>query len=334
MPVRRFRHGQRSDRVNDRMHGRSSVLMIAFAALATCTATPPQASTPARSAPVLTERTVITPAPARSTTAPLESMRPDFWFSTPAIQGGLVTARAPSGARAVLFNGVELPLTAEGFFLIGFDRDAENSASLVALFSDGQRKEHYLPVAPGNWKIEHVAANPTGGAKTTEEFQARRGPELARINAARATRVASDGWRQNFIRPVAGRISGLFGAQRIYNGTPGSYHSGMDIAAPNGTPFVAPADGVVTLAAAEDVFTLEGHLLMIDHGMGLNSAFLHCSELLVREGDVVKQGQVIGKVGATGRASGPHLHWGVKWNSARIDPRLVISAVSPSGNGP
>lgn len=326
MPVRKSRRGRRSEKGKDPVRGRGSVLMIAFAALATCTATPPQASTPARGTPVPAERPVPAPAPVRSASVPADSVRPDFWFSAPAVQGGLVTARAPGGTRAVLFNGTELPLTPDGFFLIGFDRDAENSASLVALFSDGQRKDHYLAVAPGNWKIEHVAANLTGGAKTTEEFQARRGPELARINAARAIRVVSDGWRQNFIRPVAGRISGLFGAQRIYNGTPGSYHSGMDIAAAAGTPFVAPADGVVTLAAAEDVFTLEGHLLMIDHGMGLNSAFLHCSALLVREGDVVKQGQIIGTVGATGRASGPHLHWGMKWNSARIDPRRVIPA--------
>jgi murein DD-endopeptidase MepM/ murein hydrolase activator NlpD len=97
----------------------------------------------------------------------------------------------------------------------------------------------------------------------------------------------------------------------------------MDIAAAQGQDFVAPADGVVTLAA-NDAFTLEGHLLMIDHGMGLNSAFLHASELLVKEGDLVRQGQVIGRVGATGRASGPHLHWGMKWNSARIDPKLLL----------
>ncbi|WP_373474668.1 M23 family metallopeptidase [Sphingorhabdus sp.] len=299
------------------MKGRSSIVLLMFAALATCTATPPQAAIPERIKPV---ETMTTAAPA-----PAERIRADFWFSGSALQGGLIIGQAPSGTRMALLNGTEIPLTAEGFFLIGFDRDAENSFSLVALFSDGTRKDHYLPVAPGNWKIEHVAANPTGGAKTTEEFQARRGAELARINGARAIRSTSDGWRQNFIRPVVGRISGLFGAQRIYNGTPGSYHSGMDIAAPAGTPFIAPADGIVTLAAA-DAFTLEGHLLMIDHGMGLNSAFLHCSELLVKEGDVVKQGQIIGKVGSTGRASGPHLHWGMKWNSARIDPKLLIFA--------
>lgn len=255
----------------------------------------------------------------------------DFWFSGTAVQGGLLTGQAPRGARSVLLNGIELPLTSDGFFLMGFDRDAENSASLVALYSDGRRTERYLPVAPGNWRIENVKANPTGGAATSAEFQARRGPELARINAARAKHSSSNGWRQEFIRPVAGRISGLFGAQRIYNGTPGSYHSGMDIAATTGTVYVAPADGVVTLAAA-DAFTLEGHLLMIDHGMGLNSAFLHSSQLLVKEGDIVRQGQPIGKVGATGRASGPHLHWGMKWNNARVDPKLLIPASLPASS--
>lgn len=265
---------------------------------------------------------VVTPPPQ----TPIEPRRTTFWLASDPVQGGLVTGRAPSDAQTVTLNGGNISLSPEGFFLIGFDRDAENSASLVATLANGQRVERYLPVHPGNWRIENVNANPTGGAGTTAEFQARRGPELARINAARAIRSESQGWRQQFVKPVAGRISGLFGAQRIYNGSPGSYHSGMDIAASSGTEFVAPADGVVTLAAADE-FTLEGHLLMLDHGMGLNSAFLHCSELLVREGDVVKQGQVIGRVGMTGRASGPHLHWGMKWNSARIDPKLLIPAI-------
>ena len=299
------------------VRGRSSLLLLVVAAIASCTATPPVVIATAE--PVAVPNL---PRPPVQEAAP--DMRPaEFWFSGTAVQGGLIKGQPPRGARSVLLNGTELPLTPDGFFLMGFDRDAENSASLVALFSDGRRTERYLPVTPGDWRIEQVRANPTGGAATSAEFQARRGPELARINAARAFRNSSNGWRQDFIRPVAGRTSGLFGAQRIYNGTPGSYHSGMDIAAANGTPFVAPADGVVTLAAADE-FTLEGHLLMIDHGMGLNSAFLHCSELLVREGDIVRQGQLIGRVGATGRASGPHLHWGMKWNAARVDPKLLI----------
>ena len=247
----------------------------------------------------------------------------DLWMSGTAVQGGLVTARAPQGPRTVLLNDEELALGSDGMFLMGFDRDADMQARVVFVLDNGRKIERYFAVAPGNWRIEKVSANITGGAKTSAEFQARRSAELARINAARAIRTDTNGWRQQFIRPVTGRISGLFGAQRIYNGTPSSYHSGMDIAASNGTPFVAPADGVVILSAA-DAFTLEGHLLMIDHGMGLNSAFLHSSKLFVKEGDVVKQGQAIGEVGATGRASGPHLHWGLKWNNARVDPKLLI----------
>lgn len=250
----------------------------------------------------------------------------EFWISGAAVQGGLVIGRAPKGAGSVFLDDVALELSPDSFFLIGFDRDAPMQARLVAMLADGSKMERNITVALGNWRIENVAANITGGAKSSAEFQARRSAELAQITAARAVRSDSEGWRQSFIRPVSGRISGLFGAQRIYNGTPGSYHNGMDIAAARGQDFVAPADGVVTLAA-NDAFTLEGHLLMIDHGMGLNSAFLHASELLVKKGDVVRQGQVIGRVGATGRASGPHLHWGMKWNAARIDPKLLL----PSG---
>jgi murein DD-endopeptidase MepM/ murein hydrolase activator NlpD len=250
----------------------------------------------------------------------------EFWISGAAVQGGLVIGRAPKGAGSVFLDDVALELSPDGFFLIGFDRDAPMQARLAAMLADGSKMERNITVALGNWRIENVAANITGGAKSSAEFQARRSAELAQITAARAVRSDSEGWRQSFIRPVSGRISGLFGAQRIYNGTPGSYHNGMDIAAARGQDFVAPADGVVTLAA-NDAFTLEGHLLMIDHGMGLNSAFLHASELLVKKGDIVRQGQVIGRVGATGRASGPHLHWGMKWNAARIDPKLLL----PSG---
>lgn len=247
----------------------------------------------------------------------------EFWISGAAVQGGLVIGRAPKETRSLFFNDATLELSPDGFFLIGFDRDAALQARLVAVLADGSKIERNIAVAPGNWRIENVAANIRGGAKSSAEFQARRSAELAQIAAARAVRSDSAGWRQTFIRPVSGRISGLFGAQRIYNGTPGNYHNGMDIAAPQGQDFVAPADGVVTLAA-NDAFTLEGYLLMIDHGMGLNSAFLHASELLVKAGDHVRQGQVIGRVGATGRATGPHLHWGMKWNSARIDPKLLL----------
>ncbi len=148
----------------------------------------------------------------------------------------------------------------------------------------------------------------------------------AQIAAARAQVTDAQGWRQSFRWPATGRISGLFGAQRIYRGEPGAYHSGTDIARPTGTPVAAPADGVVILAA-DKPFTLEGNLLMIDHGNGLNSAFLHLSRIDVKVGDHVRQGQILGAIGATGRATGPHLHWSLRWCDARLDPMLVAGAM-------
>ena len=147
-----------------------------------------------------------------------------------------------------------------------------------------------------------------------------RKPELDAIWDARLKDTGSTGWTQDFIWPVTGRISGRFGSQRVYRGEPGSYHSGIDIAPGNGVPYVAPADGVVVLAV--EGYSLEGNLLIIDHGQGLNSAFLHSSRLYVKEGDRVRQGQHIGDVGSSGRATGPHLHWSLKWRNARLDPLL------------
>lgn len=270
---------------------------------------------------------VSAPPPARppappAAPAPQTPARPDFVLEGAARQGGVIYGYAPSFARAVILDGAPVAVAADGRFLIAFDRDAAPSASLVAELADGTRLSQTLTIAPGNWRIEQVNASPTANIPSAE-FQARRPAELARIAAARALGPQSDGWRQAFLWPAQGRISGIFGSQRVYRGTPGAYHSGVDVAASTGTPFVAPADGVVVLAATDTPFTLEGHLLIVDHGMGLSSAFLHCSSLAVKEGDVVRQGQVLGSTGATGRTSGPHLHWGMKWHDSRIDPALL-----------
>lgn len=241
-----------------------------------------------------------------------------------ATQGSLLHGRIVPATAQLTLDGAPVAVAPDGAFIIGFDRDAPAQAHLALTLADGSRIDRVVAVAPGGWRIEQVDASLTGGAATTAEFQARRARELEQIAAARATPVVSDGWRQAFIWPVHARLSGQFGAQRIYRGTPASFHTGTDLAAALGTVFVAPADGVVTLAA-DAPFTLEGNLLIIDHGMGLTSAFLHCSRLDVHVGDVVRQGQPLGLTGATGRASGPHLHWGMKWNAARIDAARVVA---------
>ncbi|WP_230771354.1 M23 family metallopeptidase [Sphingomonas sp. Leaf4] len=236
-------------------------------------------------------------------------------------QGAVLTGRAPAGTTALTLDGTPVRLAPDRAFVIAFDRDAGPAATLIATLADGRRITRTLAIAPRTWRIERLPTLPRV-SQPSAEFQRRRAPELAQIAAARTRASDSGGWRQRFVWPATGRISGLFGSQRIYAGEPGAYHSGVDVARPTGTPIVAPADGVVILAAPAP-FTLEGNLLMIDHGMGLNSAFLHLSRIDVKPGDRVRQGQPIGAIGATGRATGPHLHWGMKWNDARIDPLLL-----------
>ncbi|MFC0589873.1 M23 family metallopeptidase [Novosphingobium aquiterrae] len=253
---------------------------------------------------------------------------PDFALSGELTQGGWARGVAPRGTVGLTLNGKPVGVANDGGFLIAFDRDAGGAAQLAARFADGRSAARALTIAPRAWKLEYIPIGPRPGAPPSAAFAIRRSAELAQINAARAVDHDSAGWRQRFIWPVYGRISGRFGSQRIYNGTPGSYHSGMDIATgASGTPFVAPADGVVILAA-DSPFTLEGRLLMIDHGMGLNSAFLHCSSLAVKVGDVVRQGQYLGKIGMTGRATGPHLHWSIKWRDSRLDPLLFTGPMA------
>nr|WP_240504397.1 M23 family metallopeptidase [Tsuneonella mangrovi] len=264
------------------------------------------------------ESNASTPADANSARAEV------FRFQGNVEQGGWIRGLAPAGAVSATFDGKPLKLDSQGRFFAGFDRNAGTSATLTATLADGQTVSDSLAVKPREWQIERVNV-PMHKGEPSAAFMAIRLPELAQIKAARAEEHASDGWEQHFIWPVKGRISGRFGSQRIYQGVPGSYHTGLDIATgESGTPFVAPADGVVVLAAEDEPFSLEGHLLMIDHGHGLNSAFLHASKLVVKVGDHVKQGQLLGYIGMTGRATGPHLHWSIKWRDARLDPLLFL----------
>ena len=245
----------------------------------------------------------------------------------PTIQGGLILGRAPRTTTSLTLDGEAVPIDPAGRFLIAFDRDAKPTARLVATLADGRRVERVLTIAPRAWNISRLTTLPKYPVPEAE-FERVRPAELAQINAARAIVTDAAGWGRGFSWPAVGRISTLFGSQRIYaNGEAGSYHSGIDIALPQGTPVYAPADGVV-IFAADHPFTLEGNLLMIDHGMGLNSAFLHLSRIDVHIGEHIQRGEMIGAVGMTGRATGPHLHWSLRWRDRRIDPLLVAGPMS------
>lgn len=272
---------------------------------------------------------ILLPAVLGITIAAAPPLSDDLRLTGTMTQGGVVAGTAPADIVSLRLGAEVVPVDADGRFLIAFDRDAASTARLTAQFADGRTVEKSLTIASRPWRIERINA-PMRPTKSTEAFLALRRPELAQIAAARRLNTDAKGWRQRFIWPAMGRISGLFGSQRVYQGQPGAYHGGVDVAGATGTPVVAPADGVVILAAVAKPFTLEGHLLMIDHGHGLNSAFLHLSRIDVKPGDTVTQGQRIGAIGATGRATGPHLHWGMKWNDARIDP-LLVAGPMPQG---
>lgn len=247
-------------------------------------------------------------------------------------QGGMVIGTVPAGTTAITLDGAPVPIAPDGRFLIAFGRDHGPDATLVATRADAPPVTDRLSIAPGIYRIEALPIPKY--RQPPAAFMKIRSGELDQIHHARdvALTVQSDGWEGRFIWPAHGRVSGAFGAQRVYNGEKGSYHSGEDIAVPTGTPVRAPADGVVLLAASGTPFTLEGHLLMIGHGMGLDSALLHLSHIDVKVGDVVKQGQVVGESGMTGRATGPHLHWALTWRGERIDPKLVAGPMDGGEN--
>lgn len=258
-----------------------------------------------------------------------------FALSGPAQQGALLSGTAPAGTALLLLDGKPVRFAPDGRFIIGFGRDAAPSAMLEARLQDGRLLRLPISVAPRHWDISSL---PTlyQGTTPSPAYEKIRAAERAQIDAAKAVNADSNGWRQQFQWPAIGRISTLFGSQRIYaQGVAGAPHGGLDIARAVGGPVLdgtvarAPADGVIVLAA-DHPFSLEGNLVMIDHGFGLISALMHLQRIDVKVGEHVSRGQPIGLIGRTGRATGPHLHWGMTWNDVRIDPILLVGPMPTS----
>lgn len=243
-------------------------------------------------------------------------------------QGSLVVGRAEPGAKVAL-DGEALPVSPDGVFAIGFDRDHGRSAKLVVTLPDGKVETKVLAVAPRAWQIQRIEKIAPALVTPPPEAMARIKREVAMKAAARPTDTPREWFAGRFIWPARGVISGVFGSQRFYNGTPKNPHYGVDVAAPTGTPIVAPADGIVRLAEPDMYF--EGGLVFLDHGQGVISIMMHMSRIDVKAGQHVHQGDPIGAVGQTGRATGPHLHWAMVWRAAHIDPSLLVPGVSTAG---
>jgi len=246
-------------------------------------------------------------------------------------QGAIVVGKTSPEAHVTL-DGSKIMVSSRGYFAIAFDRDHGPDATLVVTLPDGRSETEHLTVARRHWQVQSI----TGVAP---KYVTPPPQDLIRIKRERELKASSrpcdtqDDWfAGKFIWPASGPISGIFGSQRIFNGEPRNPHFGVDIAAPEGAPIVAPADGIIRLAEADMFY--EGGLVFIDHGQGVFSQMLHMSKIYVKTGQHVRQGDLIGRVGKKGRATGPHLHWGMLLCGTRVDASLMIPGVGPEGAQP
>ena len=239
-------------------------------------------------------------------------------------QGGLLVGQVLEG-QTVSYKGKALKLTTNNQFLLGLGRNAPAITTVTLNSQDKEPETISLKIAARQYniqKIEGVSAKTvTPPAADLQRIR----QDASMVREARKLVSNKQDFLKGFIRPANGPITGVYGSQRFYNGVPKSPHYGIDYAAPTGTPVIAPADGVVTFAH-NDLF-YSGGTLIIDHGHGLSSTFLHLSEILVKPNQQVTLGMEIAKIGATGRATGPHLDWRMNWLDQRIDPDLVLKVL-------
>ena len=237
------------------------------------------------------------------------------------VQGGLVFGQTDPGAKVQL-DRKDIRVAPSGEFVIGFSRDGKDPHELTATGRDSSKESRSLAVTERTFDIQRIDGLPQRQVTPNAEDLTRIRAEAAEMKAARAQLGADALFRSGFDWPAEGPISGVYGSQRILNGEPRAPHYGLDIAGPTGTPVRAAADGTVLFAHPGMYFN--GRTLVIDHGLGLQSIYLHLSEISVQPGKRVHKGDVVGKIGATGRVTGAHLHWALQWNDVYVDPLLVV----------
>jgi len=240
-------------------------------------------------------------------------------------QGELILIKDANGKKIVISDNLK-------------DREynVENGVSLIALHRDTPKEIvlrsypyteaatfYDLQIKPAKWDIQRVNGVAQHKVTPNQTHQKEINRELADVNKALATYSEHNFWNEGFIEPVKGRISGYFGNQRVFNGVPKSPHSGTDIAAPEGTAVKASGSGKVVLSGKDYFYT--GNMVIIDHGAGLQTIYAHLQKATVKKGDTVKQGDTIGYVGKTGRATGAHLHWGASLNGVRFRPHSLLN---------
>jgi murein DD-endopeptidase MepM/ murein hydrolase activator NlpD len=230
-------------------------------------------------------------------------------------QGSLALGQAPAGSSAAL-DGRPLDVTADGRFVFGFAYDQTKAALVTVRYPDGGGDSRSFTPAKRQFEIQRINGLPQNTVTPPKEVEARIAKEAENIYLARLGNNDGSDFLSGFDWPAPGIESGVFGSQRIDNGVPMSPHFGVDMAAPIGTPIHAPASGVVAIS---DDYYLDGGFTLINHGQGVSTCYLHQSRRLVKPGDAITRGQLIGHIGDTGRATGPHLHWEMSWFEVKLD---------------
>ena len=249
-----------------------------------------------------------------------------FELQGTAIQGGLMFGRAAPGSEVAL-DGTPIQVSRDGHFVLGFGRDETGTRMLQVREPGDEGQAVALTIESRAYDIERIDGLPPRTVTPDPEEAERIREEAQMVANARQRRSDRADYANGFEWPAQGRISGVYGSQRVLNGEPRRPHFGVDVAAPAGTPVYAPAAGVITLTHPDMYYS--GGTIILDHGLGLSSTFLHLSEVLVEAGTTVRQGDLIARIGATGRASGPHLDWRMNWLDRRVDPQNLVP---PGGN--
>lgn len=267
--------------------------------------------------------TLLTPSFSQADTSVIKGV---IWHDGTIEQGGLIIAQLPKGSQAEL-DDIKLPQSANGYIAFGFHRDDVDTQILK--ITDKDNNLHLTELTPKirNHKTQSITGLAGKYVSPPQEVLDRIAQDREDVTSARSlTSTQDDFAKTGFNWPVQGTITGIYGSQRILNGKPRAPHYGIDIAAPTGTAISAPAAGTITLV--EDLY-YTGWTIIIDHGLGISSTYLHLSSVDVITGEAVQMGDIIGKVGSTGRSTGPHLDWRINWFQKRLDPQLATNSPHP-----
>ena len=237
------------------------------------------------------------------------------------LQGHFIIGLTDPSAK-IIIDKKKVKVSNDGYFVFGIDRDRKFDLTITKII-DGKKEKIIKQVLKRKYNIQRIDGLEESKVTPPESVYKRIKEENNKIGEARAINSDLLFFKDQFIMPVKGIISGVYGSQRILNGKPKWPHYGIDIAAKQGTMIKSSGSGTVTMA--EDDLYYTGGTIIMDHGHGISTIYSHLETVLVSVGDVINQGDIIGTVGSTGRSTGPHLDFRVNWFQTRLDPMSLIN---------